>query len=222
MQRRLWARTRAAFADVDDMESHALGQRCAPLAQPVRAHQLDLAEAQLDRRAPRRAARLSGYFQLVTVGNRQPVAGGKQRIAVPQRAVLRRSCEQVQVGRTRPRPALVNVGLTVADHGDQLGSSQHRLGGGDAVLPALGFLCRHWPLAASGRDLAATHPQLGPGQPEAASAIRRDRQQRVQKQALVKAIADRAQPPRAPRMSLKIELCGVPGLRRGRLWIART
>jgi hypothetical protein len=44
----------------------------------------------------------------------------------------------------------------------------------------------------------------------------------VQKQALVTAIADRAEPPRAPRMALKIEFCGVPGLRRGRLWIART
>jgi len=160
------------------------------------------------------------------VSNRQcnggsgPEYGPHSRTSTTWRATL--SCERVQVGRTRPRPALVNVGLTVADHGDQLGSGQHRLGGGDAVLPALGFLCRHWPLAASGRDLAAPHPQLGPGQPEAASAIRRDRQQRVQKQALVKAIADRAQPPRAPRMSLKIELCGVPGLRRGRLWIART
>jgi hypothetical protein len=79
MQQRLWARTRAALADVDDIESDALGQRCAPLALPVRAHQLDLAKAQLDLRAPRQAARLSGYFQLVTVGNRQPVAGGKQR-----------------------------------------------------------------------------------------------------------------------------------------------
>jgi hypothetical protein len=104
MQRRLWARTRAAFADVDDIESHALGQRCTLLAQPVRAHQLDFAEAQLELRAARRAARLSGYFQLVTVGNRQLVAGGKQRSAAAQRAVLRGACEQVQVGRTRPRP----------------------------------------------------------------------------------------------------------------------
>ena len=76
-------------------------------------------------------------------------------------------------------------------------------------MPALRLLGRQRSLAAFCGDLAATHPQLGPGQPEAAPAIRRDRQQRVQKQPLVNAIANRAQPPRAPRMALKIELCGV-------------
>ena len=209
MQRRLWARTRATFAHIDDVDSHAVGQRCAPLAQPVRAHQLDLAEAQLHLRATRRAAWLSGHFQLKTVGDRQSVAGGKQRIAASHRSVLRGAHEQVQVGRTRPRPALVNVGFTVADHSDQFGSSQYCFGGGDPVLPALRLLGHHRSLAAFRRDLATTHPQLRPGQPEAVPAIRRDRQQRVQKQPLVNAIANRAQPPRAPRMALEIQLCGV-------------
>ena len=111
----------------------------------------------------RGAAWLSGHFQLETVGDRQPVAGGKQRTAAPHRSVLRGADEQVQVGRTRPRPALVNVGLTVADHSDQFGSSQYCFGGGDPVLPALRLLGRQRSLAAFCRDLAATHPQLGPG-----------------------------------------------------------
>ncbi len=169
----------------------------------MRAPQFDLAEAHLHLRPPRRAARLSGHLQLETAGNRKPVARGKQRIAVGQRAVLRRACEQVQPGRTRPRPALVNVGLAVTDHGDQFSSGQHRFGCCDPVLPALRFLGRHRPLAACCRNLATTHPQLGPGQPETAPAIGRDRQQRVQKQPLVGAVADRTQAVRAPGMALE-------------------
>ena len=222
MQRRFWARARAAFAHINDVDSHALGQRCAPLAQPVRAHQLELAEAQLHLRATRGSAWLSGHFQRETVGDRQPVAGGKQRIAAPHGSVLRGADEQVQVSPTRPRPALVNVGLSVTDYRDQFGSRQYCFSRGDPVLPALRLLGRQRSLAAFCRDLTTTHPQLRPGQPKAAPAIRRDRQQRVQKQPLVNAIANRAQSPRAPCMALEIQLCGVPGLRRGRLWIAKT
>src|SRR5271167_365485 len=206
------ARARAALANIDDVEDDAVGRgssRARGPAQPARAHEFDLAEAHLHSGPAGWAPRLSGHLKLVTEADRQPVALGEQQLTADQRAVLRSAGEQVQVGRTWPGPALVNVGFAIADHRHQFGRAQNPLGRRDRVLPALRFLLPDRPLAACRLDLPAAHPQLGPSQPETALAVRLDRQQRVQKQPLVGAIADRAQPMRAPGMALKIEFGGV-------------
>src|SRR5271169_7082723 len=123
MQRRLLARARAAFANVDDMDNHAVRQCSAQrrAMQPRGAPQFDLAEAHLHLGPTLWAARLPGHGKLVTQYGRQPTACGEQRIATDQRAVLCGSGQQMQVGRTWPGPALVNVGLAVVDHRYQFG-----------------------------------------------------------------------------------------------------
>jgi hypothetical protein len=145
----------------------------------------------------------------VTQSDRQPIALGKQRTAAEQRAVLRNAGQQVQLGGTRPGPALINVGFAVADHRHQFGPAQNPLGRRDPLLPALRFLLPDRPLATGRLDLSPAHPQLGPCRPETALAVRLDRQQGVQKQSLVGPIADRTQPMRAPGMAPEVQFGGV-------------
>ncbi len=146
--------------------------------------------------------------QARSTGWPQPVAYREQTIAAGELAVLRGARQEVQMGRARPRPALVNVGFAVADHSPArrrpAPARLRRPPPASAAIPSAPSAAgaAHW-------RRAGPHPQLGPGQPETAPASRLDRQQRVQKQPLVGAVADRAQPPGAPGMALEVELGGV-------------
>ena len=132
----------------------------------------------------------------------------KQLPAIVKRPVLRRPHQEMG-----PLAALgeepVDVTLAVGNHGHHVSPVQHIGGGVQPVQPALRFLVLQRPgLAVRHLASGAVH-YLRTRKPDDAAMLGIHRDQRMQEQPDVRAIAHRAEALLAPHMGLEVDLAGI-------------
>ena len=200
---RVLARRRVDLGHIDDPQRHALRQ---PLGRPrLRPAQTHRAEAQGDRGLPLRprpARRHADRGAVLFLPAPHPRG---QQAAVGQRAILRRAAQQM--GRRRIlREQAINIALAVHHRRDLRRRAQQVGRHLRPVQPAARLLLLRRP-AAPVRHLARGAVQHGAVQHTDHPAIGRiHRQDRMQEQADIRAVAARAEAALARRVGRKMQL----------------
>jgi hypothetical protein len=134
---------------------------------------------------------------------------GEQHLAVGQLAILGDPDQKVRVGRPRHCKLLVDIAFAVLNMGDVHGLFEYLVGRLNALQPAIGFLLFDRAPVVIDRGALVAHIDLRPDQPQTMTIFTVNRQGRMQEQAYVGAVSNRAQAASAAGMTLIVQFGGV-------------
>jgi len=157
-----------------------------------RSADFDPAEAHDQRRAPGTAfSKPCWEIDLVARDLAPPIQRREQSTAIGQHTILARPAQQMSIGVRQAHPLLVDIAFAIGHDGDPCGRcAEQFLGGIGADQPAVGFLFFDRQRAVIGRLCFLASPNLRVNEAQAGAVIGIHRQNRMQEQPDVGAVAD--------------------------------